>query len=94
MSKKTPEQAAIEWANEWAWDGVMYWKLPDGDEQLLGMQFAVRAFLAGRKHFIENELEEYLEMAKHISEHYKYGEFQGISEKYTINEILQKARED
>lgn len=48
------EKAAIDWANDWAWDGVMYWKLIDyakgiEPEELLGMQFAVKAHLAGQK---------------------------------------------
>lgn len=45
---KTPEDEARAWASDWAWDGTMYWKLLDSEEELLGMQFAIKAHLAGQ----------------------------------------------
>ena len=43
------EKEARNWAVDWAWDGTMYWCLRN-EEELLGMQFAIRAFLAGVEH--------------------------------------------
>lgn len=43
------EKEARNWAADWAWDGTMYWCLRN-EEELLGMQFAIRAFLAGVEH--------------------------------------------
>lgn len=49
MTDEEIEKQARDWASDWAWDGTMYWKLHDSDEELLGMQFAMKAFIAGAK---------------------------------------------
>lgn len=38
---------AKNWAAQWAWDGTMYWKLHGGEEELLGMQFVIMAYMTG-----------------------------------------------
>lgn len=55
------EELARNWAAQWAWDGTMYWKLHGSEEELLGMQFAIKAFMAGYKQGRADALKEMME---------------------------------
>ena len=83
MSRKTPEQAAEEYSRD-------YRSIPGSPGAI-----SKHAFLAGRKHFIENELREYLEMAREVDwDDNAEGGCVWFGFSHSVEEIINKAKED